>query len=280
MAESRVQKYLKRTQAQKKKEPVEDDSQLSPLPTEDLVQIFSKLRGKNGKTPKEDELIKLIIPLIPKVKDGHTPTKAELLSIINPLIPKVKDGFTPKRGVDYLTNTDIEYMIGRATPQKGVHYFDGEDGKHGRRGKDAIMPDLRSLAISAINLLELFEGEDRLDVKAIKNIENLIRKIVSQETINFSGPGMIFTDKNTIAGSGLPGDPLRVIATGSGVNYEIPVGLIDGSNVVFTVTNTPKAILLNAATYFENDGYTYNSLTKTVTMLVLPVVGSTLRSQY
>lgn len=65
---------------------------------------------------------------------------------------------------------------------------------------------------------------------------------------------------------------------GSGVNFETPTGAINGSNTMFTVTHTPKAIVLNGATYFENDGYTLSSLT--VTMLVVPQTGSTLRSIY
>lgn len=65
---------------------------------------------------------------------------------------------------------------------------------------------------------------------------------------------------------------------GSGVNFETPTGTIDGTNDTFTVTHVPKAILLNGSTYFEGDGYTLSGLT--ITMLIIPVVGSTLRSLY
>ncbi len=70
-------------------------------------------------------------------------------------------------------------------------------------------------------------------------------------------------------------------ATGGGTTaYETPVGTIDGANTSFTVSHTPIAIILNAYTYFEGDGYTFDAGTMTVTMLVIPVAGSTLRSQY
>lgn len=273
--ESRVKKYLseKKSQLPKSNENVE-----SPLPTSELLEIFNRLRGRNGKTPTEDELIKIIKPLIPKVKHGESPTRDELVALIKPLIPEVKDGYTPKRGKDYFTHADIQYLLSLATPIKGKHYRDGKDGEPGKNGKNATLPSLQELAISAINLLETFEGDDRLDVKAIKNIEKLIRQIVSQETINFGGPGVIFHD-DTLEGDGTPGGPLRVVG-GAGANFETPVGLVDGLNADFVVSNTPKAVLLNGLTYFENDGYTFNSVTMTITMLIIPVVGSTLRSLY
>lgn len=67
---------------------------------------------------------------------------------------------------------------------------------------------------------------------------------------------------------------------GSGVNFETPTGAIDGSNVTFTVAHTPKAIFLNGATYFENDGYTLSGLTITIASQLTPQTGSTLRSLY
>jgi hypothetical protein len=271
---SRVQEYLaKKEKTQKSNLEVGEPS---PLPTEELMQIVNKLRGKHGHTPTEAELLDLITPLIPKVQDGKTPSKEELLKLIVPLIPKVKDGMTPVKGKHYFTDDEIKYWLERITPIKGKHYFDGKDGRPGRPGKDAIMPDLRALATTAINLLETFEGDDRLDVKAIKNIEKLIRKIVSQEW-NYGGPGVIFHD-TSLVGDGSPGAPLKVV--GGGVHFETPVGVLDGVNVNFVVANTPKAVILNQQTYFQDDGYTFNSITMTITMLVTPVAGSTLRSMY
>lgn len=65
---------------------------------------------------------------------------------------------------------------------------------------------------------------------------------------------------------------------GSGTSFETPSGTINSSNVTFTVANTPKAVILNGIWYFENDGYTLSTLT--ITMLVVPTTGSTLRSVY
>jgi hypothetical protein len=69
---------------------------------------------------------------------------------------------------------------------------------------------------------------------------------------------------------------------GAGVNFETPTGAINGVNLNYVVTHTPLAVILNGATYFENDGYTYNSGTFTITMdpSIVPQTGSTLRSLY
>jgi hypothetical protein len=65
---------------------------------------------------------------------------------------------------------------------------------------------------------------------------------------------------------------------GSALSFETPTGTINGTNDVFTVTHTPVGITLNGLWYFEGDGYTRVGLT--ITMLVIPETGSTLRSAY
>lgn len=56
-------------------------------------------------------------------------------------IPEIKDiisrvkgdkgdiGPKPIKGKDYLTDEDMENIKKELTPQKGVHYFDGKDGR-------------------------------------------------------------------------------------------------------------------------------------------------------
>lgn len=50
---------------------------------------------------------------------------------------------------------------------------------------------------------------------------------------------------------------------------ETPVGTVNGTNRTFTVTNTPKYIVSDGVTYFENSGYTLSTLT--ITMDFAPV---------
>jgi len=50
---------------------------------------------------------------------------------------------------------------------------------------------------------------------------------------------------------------------------EVPTGTVNGTNRTFTVTNTPKYIVSDGVTYFENNGYTLATLT--ITMDFAPV---------
>lgn len=58
--------------------------------------------------------------------------------------------------------------------------------------------------------------------------------------------------------------------SGGGVNVEEPVGVVDGSNGTFTVSNTPKYIVTDGTTRFEGAGYSYSAGTITVDALVVP----------
>lgn len=77
--------------------------------------------------------------------------------------------------------------------------------------------------------------------------------------INFTGSGLTATR----SGEGIV--TVDVSSGGSGsFNVETPSGIIDGSNTVFTVLNTPKAIVIDNLTYFGGgDGYTYSGGTIT-----------------
>jgi len=55
---------------------------------------------------------------------------------------------------------------------------------------------------------------------------------------------------------------------GTGITVEIPVGAVNASNTVFTVSAAPKWVVADGTTYFANAGYTYAALT--VTMDVAP----------
>lgn len=107
------------------------------------------------------------------------------------------------------------------------------------------------------NKLKSLKGKERLSVFDLKDTEYL--KGHGKDRIQWNSIGQQQT-------------------TGGGGNFETPSGLIDGLNADFTVIHTPKGVVLNGQWYFENDGYTLSGLT--ITMLVIPDTGSTLRSFY
>lgn len=223
------------------------------------------------------------------------------------------DMVRPVKGEDYFTAEDISSVIEKSTPIKGVHYSDGAPGAPGRNGTSVDVEDV----VSRIMLDPVFIGkikgkdgnllsakdivtklntlEEAIEAKVIKGlptITDFVKEIKRggkhQLDLNdvkgapldmrWHGGGLSsVVHDSTLTGSGTTASPLSVVGSG-GVNYETPVGLINDSNVTFTVSHTPKAVILNGTMYFENDGYTLSGLT--ITMLVVPVSGSTLRSQY
>lgn len=93
-------------------------------------------------------------------------------------------------------------------------------------------------------------------------------------SIDFTGGGVSGSvDMDGNVTENIPGG-----GSGGSIAFETPVGLINDSNVTFTVSNVPLYIVLNGSTYFEGDGYTLSGLT--ITMLITPQTGSTLRSAY
>lgn len=131
---------------------------------------------------------------------------------------------------------------------------------------------------------EIREKKSIISIAEIEGLSTLLddmqKKTIAYESYlstGQGGPGIVFHD-NSLSGSGIPGDPLKVISSGGGVNFEIPSPTPDGVNNSFTVLNVPKAMIINSFLYFENDGYTRIGLN--ITTLITPVLGSAFRSMY
>lgn len=198
-------------------------------------------KGDDGKTPSTQDLVSLIQPLIPNVKDGETPSKEQLVKLIKPLIPKVKDGITPSK-------KELLTLIRPLIPEV-------------KNGKDAILPDLKELALNTIKTVEALEGDARLDFNALKNTPDygkdidtlaertqLLVQIASQRS---------YTKAEV--------DALIGTSSGGGGNVETPSGTIDGANTVFTVSNAPIYINIDGVNKYETLHYTYSAGTITIT---------------
>lgn len=79
------------------------------------------------------------------------------------------------------------------------------------------------------------------------------------ESVHYTLVGLTITLNNPIGTGGF----IRS-AFGSGLTVETPTGTVDDSNTSFTVSNTPKYIVVNGAQYFDGAGYTY--LAGTITL--------------
>lgn len=146
-----------------------EDAKIEKVALRLATKIASAEKGADGKTPTEDELLALIRPLIPQVIDGHTPTNTELLDLIKPLIPKIKDGNTPSD----------EHLLSLIQPlipilQNGK---DADEQKIITQVTAKIETDLPKLGEPIRDSLELLRDDNRLDVSAVKGIEEKFKKL-------------------------------------------------------------------------------------------------------
>lgn len=93
------------------------------------------------------------------------------------------------------------------------------------------------------------------------------------ESVHYSLAGLTITLFDAIGTGGF----IRS-AFGTGVTVENPTGTIDDSNVTFTVSNTPKYVVVNGAQYFDGAGYSYTGGTITLDNAV--GTGGFIRSVY
>ena len=149
----------------------------------DQEELFTMLKGVDGKTPTEDELIALIKPLIPQVsngldgKDGLKPTNKELLALIKPLIPKVQNGI---------------------------------DGINGSNGKDGS-PDTGEDIVTKINELGI-SLDTQIDASHIKNLPkekgnnyyggSLIKELVAGANISIDNSSISYPVISSTGGGG------------------------------------------------------------------------------
>lgn len=178
---------------------------------------------------------------------------------------KGKDGRTPKKGEDYFTKQEIKDFLIQVTPKKNKDYFDGKSVS-----KEELVEIIKSLipdpvpgkdgdTITAKQIrdkITSLEGKERLSVLSLKDLEWL------KEKMQWTSAGGLF--------------PSNLIYS------EIPAGNINGSNMIFTLSNTPIAGTL--ALYYNGQrlqlttDYTLSG--KIITMILAPLTGSTIMADY
>lgn len=179
---------------------------------EHLVEIEERL----------DDEIPQIVDVISRVK-GDKGDQGEVGPVgpIGPIGPQGPAGIDGKDGRDGKDGKDGADGIGIEGPM-------GPAGKDGKDGQD-FTPDLRELAINTINVLESFEGDDRLDAKAIKNLPDFTREIVREMPSRGAGSGGIEVFNST----GKVGSGTALKFTGSGVT----VSNLDGHTTTVSIAS-------------------------------------------
>lgn len=131
---------------------------------EEVKYIINNLKlqkGDDGKTPTDKELIDLIKPLIPepiKGDDAEPITDEQLIELIKPLIPEIPEVIHGVDGKDYvLTSDDLKEIANLV---------------------DVEVPELVEKTPEEVrDLLENLEGEERLDISAIKGLDEKLKEL-------------------------------------------------------------------------------------------------------
>ena len=184
------------------------------------------------------------------------------------------DGYTPIKGKDYYTPEEIKEIKKEVTPIKGKDYFDGKDGKSiagpvgprgfrglsgrdgkdGRNGKDGKdgkdgSPDT---PYEIRDKLSSLKGNERLDAKAIKNLEKQIELSV---TSLGGGSG---------GGSSTEVDPVYTADKPSIVfSYNGDVALEYTGDDITKVTKDIDGVITETDLVYEYTGGLLTKLTKT-----------------
>lgn len=131
-------------------------------------------------------------------------------------------------------------------------------------------------SVSPEQMLELIKDR-KFGTKDIEGLEQTLavfRNFMMHGGVRGGGDTVVagsgITITNTVNGN------KQIASSSSGVSFETPTGTINGINTTFVATNTPKYIVVDGVTYFENDGYSLAGLTITT---IVPPTGF-IRSAY
>ena len=134
-----------------KKGTVKDENSLAMFLIVEKLKKEIASEVQDGKTPSENELLKLIKPLIKPTNDGKdakAPSKRELLSIIRPLIARI--------------SVPTAREVAKLVPVPKVPEITNNIPLESPRVRDA---------------LEILQGDERLDISSINGLEKELSNI-------------------------------------------------------------------------------------------------------
>lgn len=145
------------------------------------------------------------------------------------------------------------------SPVKGKDYFDGLPGKDADEEKileellskiptsEEIAGEITSSGEAIRDALELLQDEERLDVSAIKGLEERLGGIMK-----------------------LAGRPI-IGTVRAALDFLTPPEAVNSSTVIFSCPFKPKYIIVDGVTKFEDIHYTYDGTSITITDGAAPV---------
>jgi hypothetical protein len=140
-------------------------------------KVLKNIKGEKGDTPTRQDLMRLIIPLIPAAipgrdgADGTSVNQADVVKEVLGKIPKAENG----------KDADEEKIIGQ------------------------IEKDLPKLGTAMRDALELLQGDERLDQSAIKGLKEVMKDVKTAGQVFMRGGSAVNTVQFTDLSSSLDG---------------------------------------------------------------------------
>ena len=289
------------------------------MPSDQQIEKMNKmleLMQHDTLTPKEVEgLLTMMLEVIVKAKKGFDETSASNMKAMNEAVQTMQNDHA-----DMMQNMSQKAKDTLMKCDKMCRDMMAMKPKDGNPGKDGLSPDIQTIAWETSKIveekltplipkiediendipklgepirdsLEILRGENRLDISAIKGLDDweLIKKLVKNRVDLPSGPGGargfdLTVDGthygavqylNLIPGSGVAlsyntvGGRVDVTISASGAALAIlPVtGTINDTNLTFTVASQPLLVIINGISYNGTTGsITWTWLAGTLTL--------------
>lgn len=249
---------------------------------EKLIESFDREPPVEQKVEKVAMKIAAKFATLEKGDDGYTPQPDKDYPSYDTIEKFIKESI-PKKGVDYLTNDDIDEIAKKIVsliPQEKfdpaplkaeilaeLETFKEEIKNELNKPKEEINfeVELPKYGLAIRDGLELLSGDDRLKIEAIKDLREELDKLKS-------GAGRMFG-----GGFNLMAMNIHII------DDETPSGTINGVNKVFTLAHSPDPVgsvkvFLNGARQRVTEDYTISG--NTITFTTAPLTGSILLVDY
>lgn len=247
-----------------------------------LKDVLEQVKGKDGLTPTNEELLSLIKPLIPVVEDGKnyiltSQDKKEIASSIKvPIVEKVIERTEVIKEQPIVTEitTEVENkdkpeeVRDKLSSLKGKERLNISAIEDGASLKD--LKEIKQIAQQSSQMGSLpittsfFNGLRAKNLTIVDGTAYQVGDTVYVRTPEYEGVQSIVAGSNVSVDATDPFHPIVSATAGASITVETPVGTVDGVNTVFTVSAEPKWVVSDGITIFSGAGYTYLALSITM----------------
>ena len=269
-----------------------------------LNRLLSVLDGENQLTRDEflkafQEVVKQVLSIEKKILTKNSEAIEKLENTYNDFLDKTKNNANKtsqtieqtKKIVQQQINTMIEKQNNklREVDEKMTEVQDGKDADESRVALEAsklasnelkpliptieqIEDDLPKLGDKIRDALELLQGDERIEISAIKNLRTRLQELEKK----------IKTSEQNLGGKIQTGFNYSAIDLHF-IDDETPTGTINGTNKDFTINNTPSPtsslkVFRGGARQRITEDYTLSG--KTITFIIAPVDGEIITVDY